>query len=150
MAKYQTTVPTALSADRAFGYLADFANTAQWDPGTQTAQQCTPGAIGVGTIFRLDVKFVGRVLPLNYEVAAYDPAARIIKLRADNGSVVVTDTISVAQRGTGSVVDYQADLQPKKLAWLFNPLFTPLFRAIGKQGRSGMVQQLQRMAVEQG
>lgn len=150
MATYQTTVPTALAADRAFDYLADFANTAQWDPGTQSAQQTTSGEIAVGTVFRLTVKFLGRGLPLDYEVVAYDSATRTITLRAENSSVVATDTIKVAPRGTGSVVDYQANLQPKKLAWLFDPLLTPLFRLIGGQGRAGMLQTLQKLAAEQG
>ncbi len=150
MASYQTLVATALSADRAFAYLADFTNITQWDPGTQSAEQATPGEVGVGTVFQLSVRFLGRGVPLEYHVVAYDAAARTITLRADNGSVVATDTITVMPRGTGSVVDYRADLQPKSLAWLFDPPLRLLFRVIAGQGRAGMLRELQRIAAEQG
>lgn len=150
MATYQTTVPSALGADQTFAYLSDFANTQEWDPGTACAEQTTPGPIDVGTVFRLEVKFLGRTLPLDYQVRDLDPTARSITLRAENESVTATDTIQVSEKGSGSVVDYRAVLEPKQLAWLVNPLLTPLFRMIAGKGRDGMLHTLQRLASELG
>ena len=39
MARYRGTVISTRSAEDTFDYMADFANAAEWDPGTATAER---------------------------------------------------------------------------------------------------------------
>ena len=39
MARYRGTVISTRSAEETFDYMADFANAAEWDPGTASAER---------------------------------------------------------------------------------------------------------------
>ena len=42
MARYRGTVVSTRSAEETFDYMADFANAAEWDPGTATTSMTVP------------------------------------------------------------------------------------------------------------
>jgi uncharacterized protein YndB with AHSA1/START domain len=131
----------------AFGYLARFDRAQDWDPGVETAEMITPEPVGPGSRFRLVAGFLGRRIPLEYEIIEFEPDTRIV-LRAENDSVLSVDTITFADGadggtddGTGregSVVVYDARLDAKGAARLLDPLLALVFRRIGDRAAAGL------------
>ena len=78
MPRYQATVSSAWPVPETFGYLAIFTNAAHWDPGVAAAKQLDPGPVRVGTRFRLQVRFLGRSIPLIYAVTSHDPPRPVV------------------------------------------------------------------------
>ncbi len=130
MATYRATVSSTWSPGDVFEYLATFSNAAEWDPGVLSAERRDAGPLGPGSVFHLVVQFRGRGLPLDYEIVAFDPPERV-RLRAASAQVVSEDTISCRPDGSGTVVDYHADLRMRGVYAVVNPILGPMFQKIG-------------------
>ena len=74
MARYRGTVVSTRSVEDTFDYMADFANAAEWDPGTASAERLDTGEVGPGSAFRLEVRIGSRTTPLDYRIVAYRAA----------------------------------------------------------------------------
>jgi hypothetical protein len=98
----------------------------------------TPAPVGKGSRFHLVARFLGRQIPLEYEIIEFEPDERIV-LQAENDSVRSVDTITFAA-GTdgGSVVGYDARLSAKGAARLADPLLSLVFRPIGNRAAAGL------------
>ena len=59
MARYATSIEVPLLPEEAFGYMAEFANTLEWDPGVVEAERLTPGSLAPGSAFRVVTAFLG-------------------------------------------------------------------------------------------
>lgn len=139
MASYQTSVKTRAPIAKVFAFLADFSTTQQWDPGVVEARRLDQREVTVGSRFRLVAKFAGRRVALTYEISEFLPLQKVV-LRAENAFVRSIDTMTftrddVAQTTT---VSYDAQLQPKGLFKLFNPIFARLFKQIGDSAAQGL------------
>ena len=141
MARYHATVGSRRSAQDTFEYLATFSNAAQWDPGTLTAEQLDPGPVRIGTRFRLIVPFLGRRLPLTYQVTEYAPHHEVV-LHAVSGLLRATDRIVVAEDGAGAEVSYTAEIRLRGPLSLLDPLLGRGFRAVGDRATAGLAQVL--------
>lgn len=139
----QRNVPTEAPPTAVFEYLADFRNTEQWDPGTVRTVRTT-GDGGVGTRYANTSEFMGRTSELTYEVIDLVPG-RSIRLRGENHALIAHDTISVAERGDGSVVTYhvQFDFQGR-LRWA-EPLLRLGVRRLLDKGATSMSRALARL-----
>lgn len=143
MARYRTTVRSRLDVDEAFAYLADFAHSAEWDPGVVEARRLTHAPIGLGTRFRVVASSLGRRIPLEYEVSAYEPAKRV-ELTAESAMIRSVDEITFTATGTGTNVTYDADLRGRGAFRLADPLLALVFRRIGDRARDGLQEALNR------
>ncbi len=56
MARYVTTIPSSLTQQEAFAYMADLHNFAKWDKGVVKVVQVEGSGAGLGTIFDVTVK----------------------------------------------------------------------------------------------
>jgi len=56
--------------DVVVGYLADFSNAVDWDPGTQSCERRDSGPVHVGSTWRNVSKFLGRETVLDYRLEA--------------------------------------------------------------------------------
>ncbi len=138
MAHYQATVTSPRPPTEVFDELAEFSNAARWDPGVVVGERTTEGPPGVGTSFRLLVSVLGRRVPLEYRVVAFEPPRRVV-LQAENGSVRSTDEIEVVASGQGGcTVTYDANLQLRGPARLFSPMLAGAFRRIGDRAMVGL------------
>lgn len=138
MARYRTTIDSKLSPEAAFEYLSDFANATEWDPGVVEGEALTSGSPGPGSRFRLVAKFLGRKVPLEYSIIAFDPAQRVV-FQSDEAMVRSTDEIRFARSGEGASVTYEADLRVKgRLGGLLDPLLGLVFRRIGDRASAGL------------
>ena len=142
MASYRGTVLSTRSAEETFDYMADFANAAEWDPGTASAERLTAGEIGLGSAFRLDVRVGSRTTPLNYEITSYERPHRVVLL-GESDSVRSEDTVTVVPTANGgSILTYEADLTLKGTFALANPFLGLFFNRIGDKGAQGLRQTL--------
>ena len=79
--------------DVVVGYLADFSNAVDWDPGTQSCERQDSGPVQVGSTWRNVSKFLGRETVLDYRLEALQPGH--ITLIGSNKTAASTDDITV-------------------------------------------------------
>jgi carbon monoxide dehydrogenase subunit G len=141
MAHYHAIVDSSRPVQDTFDYLATFSNAAEWDPGTLTAVQLDLGPVRVGTRFRLTVPFLGRRLPLTYEVTQYAPPHEVV-LHATSSLLSATDSIVVSADGNGAKVSYSAEIRLRGPLVLLDPLLGRGFAAVGDRATNGLAQAL--------
>jgi carbon monoxide dehydrogenase subunit G len=102
---FSVTTPPAKVID----YLKDFANTEEWDPGTQTCTQVDGGPIAEGTTWHNESKISGVKAELVYVLKQLTNDELV--LVGTNKASTSTDTIAVEPDGGGSTLTYRADLE---------------------------------------
>jgi hypothetical protein len=138
MARYVASVESPWPRERAFDYLAAFANIADWDPGVVRAKALTPEQLAVGARFEVVSSFMGREVPLVYETVEIDRPRRVL-LRAETGSIVSLDEMSFDVRpGGGTIVTYDARLSLTGPLRAFGPLMGIALRRLGDAARDGL------------
>lgn len=150
MARQQFTVATTAPAGAVFAYVADFANTAQWDPGISSARLLEGDPGQTGARYLLHASFLGRSLPFEYEVLESVPpeagfAGRVV-LEAVTSDLRSYDVITVQPTHGGCTVTYDADLALKGLRRPFDPLLRVAFSVISSRARDGMRSAVQSLA----
>ena len=137
MAHYVTRIPVSVTRSAAFAYLSRFDRAAEWDPGVEASEMLTPEPVGIGSRFHLVSRFLGRRIPLDYEIVEHDRDERIV-LRAENRSVRSVDTITFRDDELGTVVVYDAQLDAKGIGRLAEPLLGIVFHRIGDRAAAGL------------
>jgi hypothetical protein len=122
------TLRSRCGASRAFAYLLDFENAAEWDAGTI---RCTRvgGDGGPGSVYRNVSRFAGREVELDYTVESVAEPQFVIVGR--NASTTSRDTIVVTPRGEGCEVLYRADFTFTGPARLLGPIMPLLLGRLG-------------------
>jgi len=143
MARYRTTIESFWSPERAFDYMANFANAAEWDPGVVSGAQSTEGPVRLGARFDLEAAFGKSTIPLDYVIAAYEPHSRVV-LVAETDKIKSTDEITIVANGTGCLVTYDAELETRgPFRWL-SPVVSLMFRRIGDRARDSLRRELNK------
>ena len=137
MARYVTTIPSALPQVEAFAYMADFANARRWDPSVSEARRVDEAPLGLGSAFDLVARFAGRDVPLRYEIVEYDSPRRVV-LAARRPKFSSRDTITVEPAGDGSIVHYDATLAFGGLGRLLDPVMQRVFDRVGARATLGL------------
>ena len=138
MARYRGTVISTRSAEDTFDYMADFANAAEWDPGTATAERLDTGPVGLGSVFRLGVRVGSRTTSLDYRIVTFERPHRVVLL-GESGTIRSEDTVTVVHAADGgSILTYDADLTLKGGFALANPFLGLFFDRIGDKGVGGI------------
>lgn len=138
-------IDTKLSRDRAFGYIADFANQAEWDPNTVSSTRIDEGELGVGARFSLDAKAGPRVVSLEYRITRFEPPSRV-ELVGEGSGVHSEDRISFVETPEGTRIEYDAELTLGGVLALLGPLLPPYLSGLGKGIREGMARELDALA----
>lgn len=147
MAILREQINTALPLDRAFAFIADFANAAQWDPGVATSERSGTGPVGVGARYRLGVRLRGKVSPMDYVITGFEPSRRVVVTGTGSG-VEAVDDIRFEATETGTRIDYMADIRLKGLMRLAAPFAGGAYAKVARDARDGMQRTLDRMAAE--
>jgi hypothetical protein len=138
MAAYRAAVETAWERDRAFAYLADFASISDWDPGVARSRRITDGEPKAGSRYEVISSFLGREIPLEYEIVEIDPPRRVL-LRAETSSMTSLDELTFDLRpGGGTIVTYEADLSMSGIARLAELPMRLAFGRLGDRARDGL------------
>ena len=146
MTTLRETIQTPLAIEAAFAYVADFANSQEWDPGVASSDRVDGGPVAVGARYRLQVTFNGRTLPMTYTVTEYDPPTHVI-LHGSGSRIEAIDRIDFASAPDGGTrLTYQADLRLGGILRLAEPFLGRAFDGIGKRAVAGMQRELDRRA----
>lgn len=137
MAKYSTTVDSTLDPEKAFEYLADFTNATEWDPNTTSSVLITEDPLAVGAKYEVVTKFAGREMELVYETVELSRPDRVV-IQSGNGSTDLQDTMTFAPSPNGTRVTYEANVTPKGLVKLIDPLLTLIFKRVGDRAAEGL------------
>ncbi|CAB4916628.1 unannotated protein [freshwater metagenome] len=138
MARYRTTIESPRTPEACFAALSDFSSAQEWDPGVVRASRPDDGPIGLGSRFDLVAAFMGREVPLTYEIIAFSAPGRVL-LRAENESVVSLDEITFEPAPAGgTLVTYDADLRLKGVLRPFDLGLRLIFKRIGDQAAAGL------------
>jgi carbon monoxide dehydrogenase subunit G len=130
-------IDTTLPIEAVFDYVADFANSEEWDPGVETAERLDEGPVGVGSRYRLGVQLGGRVAPMEYRVTEFDPPRRVV-LVGEGSGVSAVDDIRFEPAGTGTRIDYTADIRLGGLLRLAQPFLGGAFANVARKAADGM------------
>lgn len=137
MANYNTTINSPKSPEEAFDYLADFSNAPEWDPNTSSSK-CVEGVPGeVGSRYLVVTEFGGREMELTYETIEADRPRRVV-LQSGNSSTEIRDTMTFEPSGTGTEVTYDANVAPKGLTKLIDPVLALIFKRVGNRAAEGL------------
>ena len=146
MPRLHETVETALPLGETFAFLADFANSQVWDPGTVSARRRGSGPVQVGARYDLVVKAGRGTAPMTYEIVTLEPDRQVV-LVGDGRQVHARDDIRFAALPAGGTrVDYTADLTLKGWMRFLAPFLGGTFRKIGTDARDGMQRALDALA----
>lgn len=140
-------VETTLPIDDAFAFVADFANSQRWDPGTATSESVDGGPPRVGARYRLGVRMAGRVAPMEYRITDFEPPRRVV-LRGEGSHVAAVDDIRFTATPTGTAIDYTADIRLTGLLRFIQPFLGRAFASIGQEAAAGMRDTLNELAAE--
>jgi carbon monoxide dehydrogenase subunit G len=138
-------IETPLAIEPAFAFVADFANSAHWDPGVAYSERLDDGPVGVGSRYRLGVRLSGRVAPMEYRISVFEPPARVVLVGQGSG-VSATDEIRFGTTGTGTRIDYTADIRLGGLLRVAQPFLGRAFDRIGRDALAGMKRALDERA----
>ena len=137
MTRVSKSVVIPRPADEVFAYLADFSNTAEWDPGVATATQTSDGPVGLGSTFDLVTLFRGREVPVTYEVTVYEPNSRVV-LVGRNPRFTGTDDIGVTPEGDGARVSWNAQFEMQGVFKLVQPFLGGVFEKLSQEAMDGL------------
>ncbi len=145
MAILKEQIETTLTPDRAFAFVADFANAEAWDPGVVSSIRADDGPLGVGARYHLNVRMAGREAPMEYTVTAWEPDRRVV-LSGSGSGVVAVDEIRFEPTPSGTRIDYTADIRFRGLMRLAAPFAGGAFARIARDARDGMQRALDQRA----
>ncbi len=148
MTRLHEEIETALPLDVAFPFVADFANSSRWDPGVKSSERLDPGPLAVGARYALVVRMGGRFAPMEYRVSTLEPLNRVV-LTGSGSGVSAVDEIRFERSGTGTHIDYTADIRLGGLLRLVQPFLGGSFRKIAKDALAGMEKTLSEMAARE-
>ena len=147
MTRLTEQIQTSLPIDDVFAFVADFANSMYWDPGVATSERIDAGPVGLGARYRLGVKMRGRVTPMEYRITTFDAPRRVV-LTGEGSGVSAIDEIRFEPAGTGTRIDYTADIRLAGLMRLAQPFLGGAFAKIARDALDGMQRALDARAAQ--
>jgi carbon monoxide dehydrogenase subunit G len=137
MTRLNRQIETRLGVDDAFAFIADFGNAMQWDPGVASSEAIDAGPVGPGSRSRLGVRLGSRVAPMEYRVTTFDPPS-VVVLTGSGSNVNAVDEIRFAPSGSGTRIDYSADIRLGGVLRLAQPFLGRAFRKLADDAVNGM------------
>lgn len=144
MAHFSTTIETKASPEDAFHFVADFSNTATWDPTVSRARRLTKGAIRKGSRFEVFLLVAGREIRFEYAITRYQ-RDRCVVLESSTDLLRSLDTIEFEPLPTGTRIHYDADLRPRGAAYLFDLPIHVAFQVSGAASARGLERALSKL-----
>jgi carbon monoxide dehydrogenase subunit G len=146
MPRLHEIIQTSLPPQDTFAFIADFANSQVWDPGTVSSKRIGGTSVGAGTSYALTVKVGSGTAPMVYTIETYEPDTRVV-LRGEGKTVSALDDIRFEPTVDGGTkVDYTADIELKGWMRLLTPFLGGAFKKLGDDARTGMTAALAERA----
>lgn len=136
----QFTTPRTQEA--AFLYVADFSTIEQWDHTVTHSEKVSDGVVGLGTRFRLTLKFGLRHVPMDYRITAFDFPHRVV-LEGQGSGFKAIDTVSFIPQEDGETqVLWHADVIFDGVMAKLAPLLEQRIKAAGHKTVQGLAEAL--------
>lgn len=148
MTRIHERIETVLPIDAAFDYIADFANSHAWDPGTVSSRRIDTGPVQAGARYLLDVRMGDRIARMEYRIRDFDRPTRVV-LVGSGSNVDAVDDIRFERTDNGTRIDYTADIALGGLLRFVQPFLGGSFEKIGRDAAAGMHRRLDRLAAQQ-
>lgn len=142
MIQVEDRIPVRLGPDEALAYLADFTHLPEWDPGIARVRRLDDGPLTVGARFEVVARFLGREVPMTYELVQLDPEGRRAELAGRGDGVRAVDRITLTPKGAVAEVHWQADFVLLGAGRLFEPFSRPLFQRLARKAMDGLRRKL--------
>ena len=136
---------TSLPFVVAFEFVADFANAQRWDPGVASSVRTNAGPVAVGARYHLGVRLGRRVVPMDYEVTAFEPSRRVVLAGRGRG-IEAVDEIEFTATAGGTRIDYTADIRLVGLLRIAGPFAGGTLAGVARRARDGMRVELDQLA----
>ena len=137
MARLLATIDVPGDPKAVFDYLADFSNTAAWDPGVSEAERLDDGKIGLASRFRVVVSFLGTSSTFTYRITKFERPHRF-RIEGSNGLVASEDDVAITPVSGGARITYDAQLRLPFYLWALDPLLQAAFQWAGRASVAGM------------
>ena len=141
MARYVGTILTPKPAEEVYDYMADFRSVEQWDKTVTEAKLIGNQQPGKGARFKVTFKLAGRENTFEYETIEAERPHRLL-LRAESGTVISLDEVTVREVAQGTELTYDAKLEPKGIAKVADPALGLLFKRLGDNAAKGLAREL--------
>jgi carbon monoxide dehydrogenase subunit G len=129
MVQVERTVTVRTPVELVAEYLADFAHTEEWDPGTVTCTRTDAGPLEVGAQWHNVSEFRGKKTELDYRLTRRDPGR--VTFVGENKTATSTDDFTLTSGPDGTEVRYQATIVFHGPAKLASPLLKREFERLG-------------------
>jgi carbon monoxide dehydrogenase subunit G len=136
-------IQASLPRDEAFAYVADFANSAEWDPGIAAGKKITDGPVRQGSEFEIVAVFRGKQQRFHYVVSEFEPERRVV-LTGQGEKASSQDEITFEPAGAGTRIVYMADIKLKGLARVAEPLLARTMNRMADDALAGLKSVLDR------
>lgn len=131
MVQVERSLTVRTPVERVVAYLADFAHTEEWDPGTVSCTRTGEGPIVVGARWHNVSEFRGRRTELDYSLTRRDPGR--VTFVGKNKTATSTDDFGLSAGPDGTTVRYRATIEFHGLAKLAGPFLKREFERLGDE-----------------
>ncbi|ALG12100.1 SRPBCC family protein [Kibdelosporangium phytohabitans] len=131
MVHVERTLTVGVPAAVVAGYLADFGNAEEWDPGTVSCTRTDEGELAPGARWRNISEFRGKRTELTYELTRRDLGR--ITFVGNNKTATSTDDFTIVEGEESTTVHYAATIVFHGLAKLADPFLKRHFERLGDE-----------------
>lgn len=136
------TIATSRPRSDVFAYLVDFANAAEWDPGTAESIPRDASGPMVGQVYDLAITWGSRRFPMVYETTELIPN-ELVRFVGDGSTTRAVDTLSFEDLPNGGTkVLYSADITLKWPYRITEPFLSGKFKQLGDEAEESLTRVL--------
>lgn len=141
------TFSVSPSPDVVVGYLKDFGNAVEWDPGTQRCTRIDSGAISEGASWHNVSKIFGVTTELTYTLESLGDSN--IVFVGKNKSATSIEKIYIDAANTGSVITYRNELEMHGMLVIFSLVMKLAFEKLANDTEKQLTSVLNRLPIEE-
>ncbi|MDF1662896.1 MAG: SRPBCC family protein [Planctomycetota bacterium] len=141
MIRLKETRETRRPIAEVFTYVANFATTADYDPGVKSAHREDEGPVQEGSRFHVDAVFMGKVIPLKYHIERFESPHRVVLRGVGEASRALDDICFEETEYGGTRITWTLDLEMKG-GKLIELIFGPIMRRVGRAALDGLAKRL--------
>ena len=130
-----------MTPEQTFEYLADFSTAAEWDANTKSSDLVSGEATSEGAEYRVVTEFAGRDLTLTYRTTELQRPGKIV-FQSGTAVADIEDVITITPDGSGSKVSSEANIKPRSIAIVLDPLFSLIFKRVGDRAAKSLKETL--------
>jgi uncharacterized protein YndB with AHSA1/START domain len=113
-----SVVDVPVPAEDVFAYLSDPATNPEWSPNALEVTDIPDGPAGLGTRYRVKLKFFGKV---NFLIDEFEPGHRV-RFNCDPPGGVLTHRFIIDPIPSGARINHLVEFEPRGLAVLAQPI----------------------------